>query len=79
MSVAAPAIGGHSTSPLAQSWVLFFGALPTIGMIFGKLARMALDETIGAEADIGDRLGGAVQVWTRMSPAAPNADRRSTP
>src|SRR5260370_6095194 len=59
MSVAAPVIGGNATSPLAQSWVLFFGAFLAIGMIFGKLARMALDETIGAEAGIGDRLGGA--------------------
>src|SRR5258708_3664909 len=59
MSVAALVIGGNATSPLAQSWVLFFGAFLAIGMIFGKLARMALDETIGAEAGIGDRLGGA--------------------
>ena len=59
MSLAAPVIGGNATSPLVQSWVLFFGAFLAIGMIFGKLARMALDETIGAEAGIGDRLGGA--------------------
>jgi membrane protein required for colicin V production len=29
-------------------------------MVLGKLMRMALDETIGAEAGLGDRLGGAV-------------------
>ena len=28
-------------------------------MVLGKLMRMALDETIGSEAGIGDRLAGA--------------------
>ena len=28
-------------------------------MGLGKLARMALDEAIGSDAGIGDRLGGA--------------------
>ncbi len=59
MSVVAPQIGGDPASPLAQNWVLFFGALLIVGMVLGKLARMALDETMGAEAGIGDRLGGA--------------------
>src|SRR5260370_17515186 len=29
------------------------------GMVRGKCARMALDDTTGSEAGIGDRLGGA--------------------
>jgi len=29
------------------------------GMALGKLARVALDDTIGSEPGIGDRLGGA--------------------
>ena len=36
-----------------------FVAFLVIGMICGKLGRMMLDEAVGAEAGIGDRLGGA--------------------
>jgi membrane protein required for colicin V production len=54
-----PRIGGEAASPLAQNWVLFFGAFLAVGIILGKLARMALDQTIGSEAGIGDRFGGA--------------------
>jgi len=39
--------------------VLFFGVFLIAGMVLGKLMRMALDETIGSEAGIGDRLAGA--------------------
>src|ERR1700761_38133 len=52
-------ISGNPASPLLQNWILFFGALLVIGMMLGKFARMALDETIGANPGIGDRLGGA--------------------
>jgi membrane protein required for colicin V production len=59
MSFVAPRLGGNAVSSLLQNWVLFFGALLVIGMMLGKFARMALDETMGAEAGIGDRLAGA--------------------
>ena len=39
--------------------MLFFGIFLIAGMVLGKLARMALDDAIGVEAGIGDRLGGA--------------------
>jgi membrane protein required for colicin V production len=39
--------------------MLFFGIFLVAGMALGKLARMALDDTIGSEPGIGDRLGGA--------------------
>jgi membrane protein required for colicin V production len=52
-------IGNNSTSPLVQSWILFFGALLVVGMMLGKFARMALDETMGENLGLGDRLGGA--------------------
>ena len=39
--------------------MLFFGIFLVAGMGLGHLARMALDEAIGADAGIGDRLGGA--------------------
>jgi len=50
---------GKLASPLAQNSMLFFGIFLVAGMVLGKLARMALDDTIGSEAGIGDRLGGA--------------------
>jgi membrane protein required for colicin V production len=47
-------------SPLAQNLPLFFGVFLVAGMGLGKLARMALDEAIGSDAGIGDRLAGSV-------------------
>jgi membrane protein required for colicin V production len=48
-----------SASPPLQNWILFFGALLVVGMMLGKFARMALDETLGENLGLGDRLGGA--------------------
>jgi len=59
ISAIAPQISGPGTSPPTQNWGLFFGAYFAIGIGVAKLMRMALDETIGSEAGIGDRLGGA--------------------
>jgi membrane protein required for colicin V production len=56
----APQIGGRLGAPLLQNSLLFFGAFLFTGMVLGKVARVALDDTIGSEAGIGDRLGGAV-------------------
>jgi hypothetical protein len=58
MSVISPRLDAGSTSPLSQSWPLFFGIFLVSGMALGKLARMALDEAIGNEAGVADRLGG---------------------
>ena len=59
MSLLAPQIGGKLTSPLMQNSAIFFGIFLVSGMVLGKLARVAIDDTIGSEAGIGDRLGGA--------------------
>ena len=59
MSLVAPGIGGRPGSPLAQNSLLFFAIFLIAGMVLGKLMRMALDETIGPGAGIGDRLAGA--------------------
>jgi membrane protein required for colicin V production len=59
MSLVAPAIDGKSVSPWAENSVLFFGIFLAAGIVLGKLMRMALDDFIGNEAGIGDRLGGA--------------------
>jgi membrane protein required for colicin V production len=60
MSMVSPAVEGQLGSPWAQNSLLFFGIFLVTGIVLGKLMRMALDETIGPEAGIGDRLAGAV-------------------
>src|SRR5215468_1580030 len=60
MSALAPRVGGTVASPIAQNWVLFLAALLAIGIMLGHLARMVVNEAIGPEAGIGDRLAGAV-------------------
>jgi membrane protein required for colicin V production len=39
--------------------LLFFGVFIVTGIVLGKSMRMALDDVIGSQAGIGDRLGGA--------------------
>jgi membrane protein required for colicin V production len=60
MSLVSSGSDGKPGSPWTQNSLLFFGIFLAAGMVLGKLMRMALDETIGAEAGLGDRLGGAV-------------------
>ena len=59
MSLISPRIGDHANSPLTQNSPLLFGIFLIAGIVLGKLMRMALDETIGPDAGIGDRLAGA--------------------
>jgi membrane protein required for colicin V production len=59
MSMISPQIGTKLPSPLTQDWLLFFVIFLMAGMALGKLARIAVDEAIGSEAGLGDRLGGA--------------------
>lgn len=56
-SLLAPQIAGKLATPLMQNSLLFFGTFLMSGMVLGKLARMALDDTVGS-AGFGDRLGG---------------------
>ena len=59
MSLVSPGIDGKLGAPLLQNSLLLFGIFLITGIVLGKLMRMALDETIGPEAGIGDRLAGA--------------------
>ena len=59
MPMISPQLGGNPSSPLSQSWLVFFGIFLAAGMVLGKVARIAIDEAIGSEAGLGDRLGGA--------------------
>ena len=45
---------------LMQNPLPFFGTFLVAGIVLGKLMRMLVDETIGAEAGIADRLAGSV-------------------
>ena len=59
-SMVSPAVEGRLSSPPMQNSLLFFGIFLIAGIVLSKLMRMALDETVGPEAGIGDRLAGAV-------------------
>ncbi|MBP0111838.1 MULTISPECIES: CvpA family protein [Bradyrhizobium] len=58
MPMIAPQIAANPNSPLLQNWMWFFAIFVVVGMLFGHMGRIALNDTIG-EAGIGDRLGGA--------------------
>jgi membrane protein required for colicin V production len=60
MSLLSPPGNAATSAPLAQNSLLFFAVFLVAGMVLGKMARMAIDETIGSEAGIGDRLAGAL-------------------
>jgi membrane protein required for colicin V production len=62
-----PPAGGQANSPLMQNWGFFLGAFLVIGMALGKLARITVDEAIGPEAGIVDRLGGATLGAVRVA------------
>jgi membrane protein required for colicin V production len=50
---------GKLGSPLLQSSPLLFGIFLITGIVLGKFMRMAIDETVGPQAGIADRLAGA--------------------
>jgi membrane protein required for colicin V production len=50
-----------ATSPsVAQPTLMFFAVFLVTGMVLGKFARMAVDDAIGPETGLGDRLLGAL-------------------
>jgi len=59
MSFVSPAIGSKPGAPLLDNAPILFGIFLATGIGLGKLMRMALDETIGSEPGLGDRLAGA--------------------
>jgi membrane protein required for colicin V production len=60
MSLVFPATGGEVAASFAQRSLLLFGVFLVVGIALGKMLRMALDETIGPSAGIGDRIAGAL-------------------
>jgi membrane protein required for colicin V production len=59
MSFVSSGVDSKFGPSLMQNSLLFFGIFFVTGMVLGKMMRMALDDTIGSEAGIGDRLAGA--------------------
>jgi membrane protein required for colicin V production len=54
-----PPLTENYNSPLMQNAGFFLGAFLVIGMVIGKLARIPIDEAIGTDIGLVDRLGGA--------------------
>jgi len=59
MPLVSPPSGGGHTLPFEQNTLLFFGIFIITGMVLGKLICVALDDILGPQAGIADRLGGA--------------------
>src|SRR5215470_5868780 len=55
-----PPLDGQYASPLGHNTGFFIGAFLVIGMALGKLARVVVDQTVGDEPGIFDRLAGGV-------------------
>jgi membrane protein required for colicin V production len=60
MSLLSTQIDIATSAPLAQHTLTFFAVFLITGMVLGKFARMAIDDAIGSEPGIGDRLLGAL-------------------
>jgi membrane protein required for colicin V production len=60
MSFVSLGIDSKPGTPLLENAPILFGIFLATGIGLGKLMRMALDETIGSEAGLGDRLAGAL-------------------
>lgn len=60
MTLLSPQLDGKPASPFLQNPLLFFGIFLVVGIVLGKLMRMVLDEAVGPESGIADRLAGAV-------------------
>ena len=54
-----PPLMQNTNSPLMQNAGFFLGAFLLIGMVIGKLARIPVDEAIGTDIGLVDRLSGA--------------------
>ena len=63
-SLLSPTLAGQSASlshsPWARNSFLFFGIFLVIGVVLGSLLRMAVNETVGTQISIPDRLAGSL-------------------
>ncbi|MEH2472343.1 membrane protein required for colicin V production [Nitrobacteraceae bacterium AZCC 2161] len=54
-----PQIDTNAGAATVQNSLVFFGAFLVSGIVLGSVLRMAVDDMIGADIGIGDRLAGA--------------------
>ena len=54
-----PQIGGNAAVPLTQDSLVFFAIFLVTGIVLGTLLRMMVNDMIGSDIGLGDRLGGA--------------------
>ena len=54
-----PQPDGQLALPFGQNSPLLFGVFLVTGMVLGKLVCLVLDDVIGSQAGVGDRLAGA--------------------
>lgn len=83
-SLLAPSGANNFGQPLAQGSLFFFAIFLVSGIVLGSLLRMAVNDMIGSDIGLGDRLAGAalgagrillvavafVLIFDRMLPAA---------
>ncbi|WGR95171.1 CvpA family protein [Bradyrhizobium sp. ISRA443] len=60
LSIVGPGIANLPASPFPPNGVLLFALFLVTGVVLGKLARTMLDDAVGSEIGIADRLGGAL-------------------
>ena len=62
IAVWATSLVSHEDGGLAlmQNPLLFFGTFLVAGIVLGKIMRIAVDEAVGTESGIADRLAGSV-------------------
>jgi membrane protein required for colicin V production len=70
MSLVSTGTDGKLGSPLLQNSPLLFGIFLITGIVLGKFMRMAIDETVGPQAGIADRLAGAALGAVRIGMVA---------
>jgi membrane protein required for colicin V production len=54
-----PQFGGDPALSLTQNSLAFFAIFVVAGLVLGALLRMAVNDMIGPDIGLGDRLGGA--------------------
>jgi membrane protein required for colicin V production len=55
-----PQMASNATVSDTQNSLVFFGAFLLSGIVLGSVLRMAVNDIIGHEIGLGDRLGGAL-------------------
>src|SRR3954471_3116852 len=55
-----PRLAGNAMVSNTDNSLVFFGAFLLSGLVLGTVLRMAVNDVIGHEIGIGDRLGGAL-------------------